>query len=70
LFDQKERKNQDKKMLHRYMPTLARQFVLLPALFEQIVLVLKIGSINQESQYNNILVRVNLSVIPVQTGIY
>jgi hypothetical protein len=70
LFDQKERKNQDKKMLHRYMPTLARLFVLLPALFEQIVLVLKIGSINQESQYNNILVRVNLSVIPVQTGIY
>jgi len=70
LFDQKERKNQDKKMLLRYMPTLARLFVLLPALFEQIVLVLKIGSINQESQYNNILVRVNLSVIPVQTGIY
>jgi hypothetical protein len=48
LFDQKERKNQDKKMLLRYMPTLARLFVLLPALFEQIVLVLKIGSINQE----------------------
>jgi hypothetical protein len=37
LFDQKERKNQDKKMLQRYMPTLALLFVLLPALFEQIL---------------------------------
>ena len=39
LLDQKERKNQDNPPAGglRYMPTLARLFVLQPALFEQTI---------------------------------